>query len=402
MSKTFELGGQLNTDIDYSTIDINSQIKNIIGGDLEQVCKLENKLLKGVVSNIVGLAHYSFATHRHMILDPDTIWITIEHGLATHIKENSEELRKQFVSFDGKKTIGIRRDNFIRGGFNNWEDCFDEFSEKIGEFIGPKKDLIVGKFSTTENLQRVSSEIVLMDAMSKYFDYLVSTCCYIPVITLLGKVEDWELIRDKVNSFDSFGLSWWTDYLKPVIDQFILAAKGNPNIDFWKSWYKEGGGSGGPFISGHINALFPYVGKTNKRNKYMGTCSIHDGNTLSQFNQSISKVPFIWSYLGSILPMEFSGGLVGITQNAQGCVNCSFGWAVRDESVPVSNYPLELFSKDMIIYDKNGNAGLLKFAEVEHGYFNPDDKTLCQLDIEFNGIIKKYLYDFDELYIKKQ
>jgi hypothetical protein len=335
-----------------------------------------------------------------MILDPDAIWLTIEHGLATHIKENAEELRSKFVTFQGKKTIDIRRDQFIRGGVNDWEGCFDEFSEKIGGFIGPKKDLIVGNFSTTGKLQRVSSEIVLMDAMSKYFDYSVTTRCHIPMITLTGSVEDWEAIRDKVNAFDEFGLSWWTDHLKPVLDQFVLAAKGEIDVSFWKSWYKEGGGSGGPFISGHVNAFFPYVDSRNQRNKYMGTYKPMSGNTLSDFNQSLSKVPFIWNYHDSIFPMEFIGGLIGLTQDAQGSVRCAFGWAVRDEAVPLSNYPIEKLVKDMVIY-KDGKAGLLKNAEAEHWDNAPDDKQLYEVKIEFDGVLRTFhKNEFGKLTVK--
>ncbi|MCK9567375.1 DUF4419 domain-containing protein [Candidatus Pacearchaeota archaeon] len=404
MSKTFELGGELNTAKVRSTIDVRNQIIQKVGGDLEQVCQMDRLLIGGgCVSNLVGLAHLSFAEHRHMILDPDAIWLTIEHGLATHIKENAEELRSKFVTFQGKKTIDIRRDQFIRGGVNDWEGCFDEFSEKIGGFIGPKKDLIVGNFSTTGKLQRVSSEIVLMDAMSKYFDYSVTTLCHIPMITLTGSVEDWEAIRDKVNAFDEFGLSWWTDHLKPVLDQFVLAAKGEIDVSFWKSWYKEGGGSGGPFISGHVNAFFPYVDSRNERNKYMGTYTpqkVMGGNTLSDFNQSLSKVPFIWNYYDSILPMEFIGGLIGLTQDDQGAVRCAFGWAVRDEAVPLSNYPIEKLVKDMVIHH-DGKAGLLKKAEAEHWDHSPDDKQLFEVKIEFDGVLRTFRqYEFGKLTVK--
>jgi hypothetical protein len=399
MSITFELGGNVDSGKIPYTIGVKDQIIKKIGSDIEQVCKLENQLLEGCISNLVGLAHISFATHRHMILDPDSVWITIEHGLATHIKENAEALRDQFVSFNGKRTIDIRRDLFVRGGINDWEGCFDEFSEKIGEYIGPKKDLIVGNFSTTGTLQRVSSEIVLMDAMSKYFDYSVTTMCHIPIITLNGTVQDWEIIRDKVNSFDAFGLSWWTDYLKPVLDKLVETAKGNVDVDFWKSWYKEGGGSGGPFISGHVNALFPYIDSDNRRNECMGTGRHHE-NTMSSFNQSISKVPFIWKYNGTTFPMEFVGGLIGLSQNDQGAVQCSFGWAVRDEAVPISNFPLENFVKDMVIY-KDGKPGILKKLEVEHWDNKPDDKQLYEVKIEFDGKLETFRrYDFKSLFVK--
>jgi len=252
-----------------------------------------------------------------------------------------------------------------------------------------------------------------MDAMSKYFDYSVSTCCHIPLITLTGSVEDWENIRDKVNSFDEFGLSWWTDSLKPVLDQFVLAAKGNIDVSFWKSWYKEGGGSGGPFITGHVNALFPYVGSGNKKNSCMGiyrpqkvgdkySRNFERGNTLSSFNQSISKVPFIWNYFDTIYPMEFAGGLIGISQDDQGSVRCEFGWAVRDESVALSNYPIEKLIKNMVIHDKDGNSGLLKKAETEHWDNAPEDKQLYEVQIEWNGVLKTHhRYSFTELFIKE-
>jgi hypothetical protein len=359
-------------------------------------------LLSDGISNLVGLAHIAFAEHRHMILDPDSVWITIEHGLATHIKENAEQLRDQFVKFKGKRTIDIRRDEFRRGRVNNWEGCFDEFSEKIGDFIGEKKDLIVGNFSTTGNLQRVSSEIVLMDAMSKYFDYSISTCCNIPLITLTGSVEDWEKIRDKVNSFDSFGLSWWTDHLKPVLDQFVLAAKGDFDPDFWKSWYKEGGGSGGPFITGHVNTLFPYVGSRSAKNEYLGKNGryVH-GNSMKSFTMSLSKVPFVWDYFGTKLPMEFIGGIVGLTQDNDGSVRCAFGWGVRDEAVPLSNYPMEKLTKDMVIHNKNGDSGLLKRAEAEHWDDAPDDKKLYEVQIEWEKDgLKKHNW-FEDLFVKE-
>jgi hypothetical protein len=404
MSRTFELGGSINTSLATRTIDIVEQMKKVLGGPIEQACQLHSPLLAWTSSNLAGLAHEAFSEHRHMILDPDSVWLTIEHGLANHIKQNAEKLRSKFVDFNGKTLIELQRDEFVRGKVNDWEGCFDEFSEKIGEFIGAKRDLIVSKFSTTGLLQRVSSEIVLMDAMSKYFDYGVSTLCHIPMITIEGTVEDWENIRDRVNSFDEFELSWWTDHLKPVLDQLVLSSKGEIDIGFWKSWYKEGGGSGGPFITGHINALFPYVGKESKRNEYMGKTYYRFGfgNTLASFTKSISQVPFVWSYYGTKYPMEFAGGIVGLTQNDKGAIRCAFGWSVRDEAVPLTNYAMERLTKDMIIHDKNGKAGKLKRAEAEHWDHNPKARELYEIQIEFeDGELKTYnKYELNRLFVK--
>ena len=194
-----------------------------------------------------------------------------------------------------------------------------------------------------------------------------------------------------------------SECIKPVLDEFVNAAKGNIDVGFWKSWFKEGGGSGGPFISGHVNAFFPYVGSDNKRNQHMGTSSRCHGNALSVFNQSISKVPFIWNYYDDILPMEFAGGIIGLLQDDQNCVRCAFGWAVRDESVPLSNYPIERLVKDMVIHHKDGRKGLLKRAEAEHWDHNPDDKQLYEVQIEWDGGKMQTInrWSFNELFVKQ-
>jgi hypothetical protein len=405
MSYTFEVNDVYqNTDPidDKDTISIQEQIIQKIGADVEQVCLLPTPLIKYATPNIVGLAHQAFSDHLHMLLDPDDVWITIEHGLATHIKENSEDLRSQFVNFDGKILIELRRDEFVRGCLNNWEGCFDEFSEKIGGYIGANKELIVSDFSTTGKLQRVSSEIVLMDAMSKYFDYSISTRCGIPIITLGGNVEDWEKIRDRAGSFDGFGLSWWTQHLNPVLDQLVETAKGNPDINFWRSWYKEDGGSGGPFVTGHINTLFPYINEKPRRNNEMGKNNAYDhGNSLDAFQMSISRVPFVWDYFSIKYPMEFVGGIVGLAQE-KGIVKCEFGWAVRDQSVPLSNFPIEKMVKYMIIYHKDGDKGKLIRAEGEQ--FGNEARTLYEVQIEWEkkGLQKHTgSWKFNEMFVKE-
>ena len=52
-------------------------------------------------------------------LKPDTIWLTVCQGFAQHILKNSEELRKEFVDFDGKKTLRVDCDDFEFGSPDN-------------------------------------------------------------------------------------------------------------------------------------------------------------------------------------------------------------------------------------------------------------------------------------------
>ena len=398
---TFELGLALDSSLKLVSSVYNprqlvtpqEKMRDILRSDLVQSFVGPQNIIHHGSANLVGLAHHCFAGHRRMVLDPDSVWMSIERGLAIHITEHSEELRKQFVTFEGKVFIEIRRDQFIRGGINDWEGCFPEFSEKIAGFIGPKRDLIVGKFSTTSGLHKICSEIILMDAMSKYFDYGVTTMCSIPVVTLEGEPEDWENIRDRVRMFDEFGLSWWTSELLPVLDQLILTSRGKPDLEFWRSWYKEGGGSGGPFVSGHIQKFYPYMCS----NYTKSTFGSH--YTLADFPVGISKVPFVWDYHGTIFPMEFSGGIVGVQVGEGGELRCGFGWSVRDESVPVLNYPLEKMSLDMVIHHKDGDTGLLKRADVEE--FRGSRKLSdMQILWEKKGL-KEHSWGFEDMFVKE-
>jgi len=38
--------------------------------------------------------------------------------------------------------------------------------------------------------------------------------------------------------FDVFGLEWWTARLRRILDEFVSAASGRSNREFWKAIYK--------------------------------------------------------------------------------------------------------------------------------------------------------------------
>ena len=62
--------------------------------------------------------------------------------------------------------------------------------------------------------------------------------CGIPEITLKGTVEDWKLLHEKALSLGRYDLEWWTEELRPVLDQFVAAALGEVDRQFWSSIYK--------------------------------------------------------------------------------------------------------------------------------------------------------------------
>ena len=296
---------------------------------------------------LIDAVHVAFAEHHPLTLSPDDVWLCIAQGFALHVDANAEALRSRLVRHQGKLEIGVRRDEFVKGSpDNDWQGCFGEFSDAIAEHIGKKRDLVVASFSTTGPVERAASEIVLMSAMKSYFDFMMTTMCGIPRITLLGTVDDWRAIRRRAEVLAELDLMQWVAALLPVLDHFVSAAKGAADTKFWQSMYKKNGGSGGPYVTGWINVLFPYldegegqgtVAKGPARNRHATAWSQDLGNpfgggpTLGSFPRGLSSVPFTWSYLGKKLPMQFLGGFVGVSQDPEsGAVRPAIGWAVQD------------------------------------------------------------------------
>ena len=188
-SKEIEIG-QLTNIQEISTIKAISDLIQIDEKYIQYI-KTENfpniedcKLIKGETHPLIEAIHMAYVHHLPLILTPDVIWYCISSATATHINLNSEELRNKFVDHEGKKTIQIRRDDFVFGSKTNpWHEVIDEFTQKINAMTkNGIADKLVANFSTTTKESRVVSQIVLMDAMQKYFDYDMCSYCGIPEI----------------------------------------------------------------------------------------------------------------------------------------------------------------------------------------------------------------------------
>jgi|HubBroStandDraft_6_1064221.scaffolds.fasta_scaffold83035_2 hypothetical protein len=292
---------------------------------------------------LLHAVHLAYAEHRPLALSPDAIWLTLAQGFAMHVNANAERLRGKFVRHEGQATLGIRRDDFVKGSPHNpWPEAFGAFSDAIAEHIGRQRDLVVCDFSTTGPVERAASEIVLLDAMQRYFRYEVLTSCGIPEITLEGTALDWRSIRRRARALEEYELAWWTEALGPVLDELVAAAEGRVDARFWQTFFKHRGGSGGPYVRGWINVLFPYIkvgeDATLERNPWMARwregldASFGGGPTVAHIPSGLSSVPFVWDYLGTPFPMRFLGGFVGVGQDEGTLVvRPVIGWAVRDD-----------------------------------------------------------------------
>jgi hypothetical protein len=266
--------------------------------------------------------------HYGLALSPDHIWLTIMRQVAKHLTANAEDLRKKFVDHEGQENIEVRRDAFVKGSQDNdWEGAFNEFGEQIGKRIKVDHLLFLSNFTTTGVVEKAASEAILMDAMSKYFTYSMRTCCGIPEITLLGTPEDWTHLQAKTWSILALiGLGTWAEELSPVLEQFVRAANGDVDTEWWQSFYKHHSMSGGDTITGHFVKLY-----NTPKNQPRSWTNQSGGQAMTSEDipDALSIVPFLWHYYEKTYKMQFLAGLPFATLE-NGVVRPVAAWAVSE------------------------------------------------------------------------
>ncbi|MBK8257736.1 MAG: DUF4419 domain-containing protein [Polyangiaceae bacterium] len=309
-------------------------------------CNLPN-LIGSRAHGLVAAAHAAFCWHYPLVLSPDDVWLCLAQGFATHVKLHAEALRGRFVKHDGKLGISVRRDDFVKGSpSNDWQGMFSELSDRVRDHIGKKRDLVVADFSTTGAIERAASEVVLFDAVQAYFEVFLVTMSGIPEITLLGTVDDWLSIRKRAEVFAEFDLGDWTAALLPILDAIVRSARGDVDRTFWRSFFKWKDESGGPYVNGWVNVLFPYVKTrdfgTKEPEPVLNLLALRweeglkrgfeGGTVMSDFPNGLSFAPFPWQYLGTTIPMVFMGGFAGVSQDVTtGAVRPAIGWAIGEQ-----------------------------------------------------------------------
>lgn len=205
----------------------------------------------------VGIA---FAQHRPLILSPDAVWLTIAQGVAQHVRLNAEALRPRLVRHDGRKPLIVAWDGDMPTDPAAWTAIVTAFRGRLADELGSgRAALFECDFSTSTDIERVASQIVLLDAYSPYFSWWLMCVCGIPSITLTGTVADWQRIRERIDVIAELDLATWCRSLAPIADQFVRAAAGDVDVAFWRRIYNPADAYGGEVITGWITRLYPYL-----------------------------------------------------------------------------------------------------------------------------------------------
>ena len=275
----------------------------------------------------------AFADHRPITLSPDVIWMLISQAFAHDVNADPEKFRDKLVGFDGKMDLIVETGVPPYDPAFDWTATIDGFAKKIDD--NTKNDIaqiIKADFSTTGTVERLASEIVLMETAKSFFDYIIRYGgCGFPSITLTGTVDDWQSIVDKTSQLRKLGAGRWAKKLTPILKEFVKAAEGTPNQAFWqnivmkKSTYRLRGGACSEeeptLLDGWFLKFLPY----DKDGKPTPAKVPH---SYSKMPQQMSSVPVKYIEPNTVINLELSSGIVGYKADENGCVSFQLGWAV--------------------------------------------------------------------------
>ncbi|CAH1767145.1 12691_t:CDS:1 [Entrophospora sp. SA101] len=283
----------------------------------------------GLASAII----HAYTLHQHLRLSPDDIWLTIAQGISRHIFNNAERFRYLFVDHEGQEDVFVDARDIIGYDFlGDWPQAISRLSgaiDKRVKKVGLKQHLECD-FSTSTNSSITASQIILLDAMKKYFRYRLRGGCGIPKVTLDGTLEDWLHLQEKVAKIRDLGLEldFWLDRLEPVITQFVATYKGDVDENFWSMAIFNTPYSSGmptPCWNGWIGALFPYgeSGRQIMRNEIIP----------AEVPSGLVYVPFNLGILAENFKLKFAAGFFGARQvkvNDEYVISPVIGWYIAD------------------------------------------------------------------------
>jgi hypothetical protein len=290
----------------------------------------------GGPSPLFNAVSHAFNQHYPLVVTPDSVWLTILNGLVHHIDTDPKGLRHHFVEHEGKLLLEVK---VASPPLPNvppevWEYGVEKFSAQLMKHIGKKADLIVCDFSTTEETDRLSSQIAMMGAMKHFFEYKMYLLCGLNKATVTGTPEDWSNIHDRVHALSEFGLSWWTDRLEPIILELKRSCEGNPDVDFWRRIYLEHRvGSGSQYkVSGWVNAFYPYITASKGQMKRNPCVDWESGEAVEDddFPSGLVSAPVLLDDHGTEYNFKFYGGLVGVAMDEDFSVQAKSGWAIQN------------------------------------------------------------------------
>ncbi|CAH0015665.1 unnamed protein product [Clonostachys rhizophaga] len=202
-------------------------------------------------------AYEAYSSHHHLVIRPEDVWFAILTQLSFYINAHAEDLRSFFVAHSGQKHLHLDVDEL------DFAYVAKEMTHLIAKnVVDPElRGWVMPSFSTTTDSDKVVGAILFMGAMQKYFSYGVSVTCGIPSVTLLGEVDDWKDILNRIDKIDPLGSepTQFAGMLRPILNGMITSFQ-NPDsfetMEFWNTIvHKVSLDSGTDYLTGWLTAF---------------------------------------------------------------------------------------------------------------------------------------------------
>ncbi|MFT5684196.1 MAG: hypothetical protein ACI8RZ_005137 [Myxococcota bacterium] len=294
----------------------------------------------GSTSLLFTTANACYDNHEPLSLAPEVIWFTILSEIARVVKADPVRFGHLYSRAPDERQIAqVRIDGFVYGQPNDWAVGIAQFLPVLRGLVPDGLlDNTVPAFSTATPESDAVLLLAFMDGASAYYDYRMTSLCGIPRVRLEGTADDWLWIvygAQELAGVFAKPLGPYFDALIPVLTQIADTVAGKmPRQAFWQAIYKRDDESGGPHISGWMTTLLAHTVGDNFETTLRDPASVAwaTGCTLTS-NELVShmvRVPFIWEYLDTDIPMEHVAGIIGVERDDAGFFSPRLGFAVNE------------------------------------------------------------------------
>jgi hypothetical protein len=272
--------------------------------------------------------------HRPVGISPDAVWMLLVDGLALSVESEPEIWRKRLgLDHQGKKALSVLVSPKEASRLQDppvWREIAQRLVASMHASTNGLDTLLVPDFSTTNPMRRTAFRFRALEVVKPYFDYTGMVTCGIPSVTLQGTPQDWEQLRQRAQALGRLGLSEWTDSLAPLLDEFVAASKGHPDVSFWKGFVRRSSSMGcDPIyhVDGWIGRLFPFE---KYEDRIIRRTSLVEPLDLRFTPAGVGSIDFKLAFPdgGGVRNFSVASGLVGVGQDAATRVLWpEMGWA---------------------------------------------------------------------------
>jgi len=240
----------------------NAMIAWQYSGEVVQLSAPRDELVYESPKGLVDVATKAYSQHHDLVLRPDDVWQAILTQFSFYVIKNSKTLRDRFVDFQGKRKLTVTTLGTL------YTVDFGELAERMvdEQIVDNIRDPTIAEwilpgFTTTTENDRIVASVTMMATLQNYFEYEFELTCGLSSITLLGSIDDWKMIRQKVNRLKEFdnedgNMTKWYELLTPVLDELIKTKSGINNRNFWqKICHFTSYGCGSTLLSGWITVF---------------------------------------------------------------------------------------------------------------------------------------------------